>query len=483
LARFNDAREPAQPRTVNLAGGRAYRQSGKLTLAGILLTSFLDDQYYRSADQTLAELVELTQSVDPLFAAKAAVYVRTQFGVRSVTHVVAGETAARVKGEQWPKRFYDAVVTRPDDVTEILAYYASAYGLHPLPNKLKKGLAHALRGFDDYQFAKYHGRGKRIGRVDAVNLCHPKATAPLTRLMSGALPPADTWEVALTHAGQDAGNEPEKASLKRETWQRLLRERRLGYFALLRNLRNIIEAGGTEAVEIATQQIADERAIRASHVLPFRFPAAIKSIATLAPPGVITALEQALEIAFDNVPELDGMTLVAVDSSGSMTWQEGGSRPVEKAILLAMAVVKRSQSDVLLFDEEARFVSVDPAATFACTMDRLKNEIRGGGTSFPAIFDAAEKPYDRVIILSDMQAWVEDDWGFGHPGPAFERYKLRTGARPAVYCFDLQGYGTMQFPAHRVFQLAGYSDKVFDVMPKLEEDREALAHAIEAVVF
>ena len=37
------------------------------------------------------------------------------------------------------------------------------------------------------------------------------------------------------------------------------------------------------------------------------------------------------------------------------------------------------------------------------------------------------------------------------------------------------------FPERNVYALAGFSEKVFDVMALLERDREALVHEIEAV--
>ena len=484
MARFNTPVRNDRPDTVNHAGGEAYRQSDRLALVSHLLTSFLEDQYYRSAEEDLEELVWLISRVDPLFAAKAAVYARREFGMRSVTHVVAGELAAVVKGEDWTRSFIDAVVVRPDDVTEILGYYASAHGLRPLPNSLKKGLAGALRRFDEYQLAKYRGEGRAFSLVDAVNLCHPRPTAALTRLMTGDLPPADTWEVALTRAGQQARDEDEKAQLKLAAWRRLLGEDKLGYFALLRNLRSLVLTGDAEVLALAERKLVDADAIRGSRVFPFRILAALHHVRDAATPGIVAALEAALELAFANVPRLPGRTLVAVDASGSMLWRwRGWTTPLEKAVLAAAALVRRSACDIILFSDGAEYVHVDPAASLATTMRRIRAAVDGGGTDFTAIFECASRPYDRVVILSDMQAWMPDYYGATLPTPALRRYCRRVGADPAVFCFDLTGYGTAQFPERKVFQLAGFSDKAFDLMAKLESDRDALVGVVEEVDF
>src|SRR6266571_274912 len=90
--------------TINKAGGEAFTQSPKLIFVSLLLTSFLKDQYYRSENETVDELVSLIDSIaDKKFIAKAAIYARTKYSMRSASHLVAGEIAKRIKGESWTK--------------------------------------------------------------------------------------------------------------------------------------------------------------------------------------------------------------------------------------------------------------------------------------------------------------------------------------------------------------------------------------------
>lgn len=109
----------------------------------------------------------------------------------------------------------------------------------------------------------------------------------------------------------------------------------------------------------------------------------------------------------------------------------------------------------------------------------LVNELKfvWGGTNFDSIFETAKRAYDRIIILSDMQAWV----GGGAPVESFANYCKRTGANPFIYSFDLQGYGSIQFPLDKVFCLAGFSDKIFDIMSLLETDRNAMVNEIKKI--
>src|SRR3989304_802212 len=128
MSRFNTTSEGTK--TVNLAGGEAYKQTPELELISILLTSFANDSFYRSANDTFDRLKELVRICDKKFVAQAAVYARTQFGMRSITHCVASELAKHIAGEKWAKYFYSAVIYRPDDMLEILSYHTSKNGKH-----------------------------------------------------------------------------------------------------------------------------------------------------------------------------------------------------------------------------------------------------------------------------------------------------------------------------------------------------------------
>ena len=78
-----------QSQTVeNFEGGQAFAQSAKLEFISILLTSFVQDQFYRSESETVLRICELIDEIDDLkFVAKAAIYARTEFGTVSYTHL------------------------------------------------------------------------------------------------------------------------------------------------------------------------------------------------------------------------------------------------------------------------------------------------------------------------------------------------------------------------------------------------------------
>ena len=473
--KFNQLlKRKTQRKTRNLAGGEAFAQSPKLELVTVLLTSFLENKFYASGNATAKRLTKLVNATaDREFVAKAALYARREAGMRSVSHLVAGELAASVKGAEWTKRFFDRVIRRPDDVLEILAYYLAVYG-KPVPNSLKKGLGAALARFDAYQLAKYRRAGAELKLVDAVNLVHPPHTDALAALVNGTLAPADTWETGLTQAGQDAESDEDKAQNKAAVWAELVRSRKLGYFALLRNLRNILEQA-PEVADEALAMLVDDTLIRKSLVLPFRYRTALDAVSAVRTKGhqkVIAALSKAVDISLTNVPRFGGRTLIAMDCSGSML-----GRPMKIGSLFAAVLYKANDADLMLFSGDARYKTFDKNDATLTVASRIEENAEWSGTNFHAIFKRARGAYDRVVILSDMQAWV----GHHTPKLAFDEFVRESGKRPRVYSFDLAGHGTMQFPEREVYALAGWSDKTLETLKFLEEDKAALIRQIEAV--
>src|SRR5262249_46218458 len=129
----------------------------------------------------------------------------------------------------------EQVIQRADELSEFVALYWTPRK-QPLSAGVKRGLAKAFTKFDAYQLAKYN-RGSVVKLRDVLFLSHAKPdneeqAVLWKRLVENTLEPPDTWEVALS-AGKD----------KRETWERLLGEEKLGGMAVLRNLRLMLASG------------------------------------------------------------------------------------------------------------------------------------------------------------------------------------------------------------------------------------------------
>lgn len=498
MARFN-TQTVNKTKTVNRAGGKAYKKSTKLELASILLTSFVQDQFYRTKEETMEQLCDAVDRLKPserMFAGQAGVYARNEWGMRSITHVLASHIGKNVKGVEWTRPFFYNVARRVDDMTEVVALYLSKYG-KPLPNSMKDGFAKAFDKFDAYQLAKYRGKGKDVSLVDVVNLVRPKPTEKnkeaLKQLIDGNLRSSGTWESEQTRAGKEATSDADKAEKKAENWQKLVAERKIGYFALLRNLRNIATQASDEVLEEALFMLRDPGLIKKSLVLPFRYWTAMEEMGSRRSTGLsstqydkITAsLNDAMELALDNVPTLPGKTVVVLDESGSMSRSRGGTPPIRHgAIFTATILRKNPGAELILFAGTARKVRLKKIDSLATMANHLVEGATHGGTNLSNAFHLMNKEdmdADRIIILTDEQSWVDYRYGGRGGSSAYNDYAKKLGKRPLVYSWDLSGYGDMQFPEQSVCALAGFSEKAFDVIKLLETDKQALVHEIEKI--
>lgn len=512
MARFNLFKSK-EPPVLNHMGAPAFAQTPELELVSMLLTSFADDSYYRSGAEGLSRLRELLSRCDPEFSAKAAIYARTVFGMRSISHALAAELASAASGKVWARKFYEKIVARPDDMTEIMACFIGAKG-RKLPNALRKGFAAAFGKFDAYQLAKYRGEGREVSLVDVVNLVRPKPVErngqALHDLVNGTLRATDTWESKLSKAGQVATDETEKAALKRDTWVELVRSRRIGYFALLRNLRNILEQA-PEVVPEAVGLLVDPRLLRNSLVLPFRFIAAYAEVEAMKEgkfesergriDAVLAGLEKAVRLSVDNLPTLRGRTLILSDNSGSMTGDGGGHSLVSKMSRVRTADIanlfavlywlKAEDTLVGLFGERLVFPKLDRSKGVFDNFRLIDTEKNACGPGTEAgIFDIFRKMIrektivDTAVVFSDTQigernAWYGQSDKSGSFDALFQEYR-RINPHFRCYSVDLRGYGTTVFDGS-VIKVAGWSEKIFEVMKFAEQDPAALLRQIEKV--
>lgn len=481
--RFNRVVKEPVTITINVAGGEAYKESTKLEFVSTLLTSFVADTFYRKAEKGIKNFEAVLLGLnDWRFAAKAAIYARTKYGMRSITHIVAANIVKHTAGLPWVKNFISRVIHRPDDAIEILAYYQNKNGKNaPISNALKKGIASAFDKFDSYQIAKYKAETHALKLIDVVNLVHPKPTErnanALKALAENKLISTETWEAMLSAAGSDKDR-------KAAVWGKLIVERKLGYFALLRNLRNILEQASPAVVALAAETLVDKNLISKSLVLPFRFLTARAEIEKLSENGVrkiLGALATATELALDNVPVFEGKTAVIFDVSGSMTQHtipNSSFSPARVGALFAAALYKRNpNADLIVFDGTARFLTLNGEDSLSTLAQQLELMATGGNTNFHAPIKLLKVAYDRLIFISDMQGWV----GFQTPVRDFREYERKFNIRPFVHSFNLMDYGTLMFPEDRICAIAGFSDEAFKVMGLIETDKNALVNEIEKI--
>jgi hypothetical protein len=397
MARLNVAkRDPIY----TAEGAIAKHISPKLQLRRSVMACLLwENSFYESGVSIADRIASLVQQVDDTSVKLLAYEARDKMKLRHVPLLLVRELARR-KGSNVANTLAH-VIQRPDEITEFLAIYWKD-GKCPLSAQVKKGLAKAFNKFNEYQLAKYDREGA-IRLKDALFLSHAKPEDKAQedlwkRLIDSKLAVPDTWEVGLSTGGD-----------KREVFTRLLKERKLGSFALIRNLRNMQRANvDRNLIRAALANMKVDR------ILPFRFISAAEHAPDFEP-----QLESALYRCAESAPKLPGKTVLIVDVSGSMYGGELSKRSTmnraKVACSLAMLVRELCEDPYIYAtagsdcDRIHQTQKVPARRGFALSdaIYNLSNPLGGGGIFLKQVMDYVgkheDRTADRVIVITDEQ--------------------------------------------------------------------------------
>lgn len=264
----------------NHEGGEAWMQSHEFELySTVACTMSIDDKFYESAADRINRIAALVRRVPAEFVAQLAIYARTELQLRSVPMLLLVELSECHSGDSLVSRATAKTIQRVDDIIELLACYQMRRGvsnLKRLSHQLRRGIAKAFCKFDEYQFAKYKAQDKPITLRDALFIAHPKAENEqqqelFDKIARQQLQPPYTWETRVSEVGRTKGFNRRKRRM-RQVWTELIESRRMGYMAMLRNLRNMLGASvKIEPLQKACDYLSSEQAVLNSKLLPFRF--------------------------------------------------------------------------------------------------------------------------------------------------------------------------------------------------------------------
>lgn len=297
MAKLNVPRSPTHTHEGGIA---KHINTAQQLRQSVMACMLWEKSFYENGEDVAARIHDLVPKVQPNIVANLAVEARERMKLRHVPLLLVREMAFHQSHKHLVGNTLERIIQRADELSEFLSIYWKD-GRQPLSAQVKKGLARAFRKFNAYQLAKYNRDGA-IKLRDVLFLCHAKPkdeeqAAVWKKLVDGKLEAPDTWEVALS-SGAD----------KKEAWTRLLSENKLGALALLRNLRNMDQAGVDRRLVVkALNEMKVER------VLPFRFISAARYAPQLEP-----ELESAMLKCLTIQEPLPGHTVLLVDVSGSM---------------------------------------------------------------------------------------------------------------------------------------------------------------------
>lgn len=376
------------------AKGRAFTPEQELRRA-VMSCMLWEDQFYESGVSIAERIATLVPLVAPETVAAIAVSAREDMKLRHAPLLLVREMARHEGHKALVAATLERIVQRPDELTEFLAiYWADVLGpmqqrkRRAVSAQVKKGLARALTKFDAYQLAKYDRDGAvRIRDVLFLTHAKPKDAAQekvWKQLVDGTLAAPDTWEVSLS-GGAD----------KRETFERLIAERKLGALALLRNLRGMLAAGVKKGV---IGKALEE--MRTDRVLPYRFIAAAHHA-----PDLEKELEHAMFRAIEGHARLAGKTRLLVDVSGSMDGAISARSEMRRLdAACGLAVLAREiceDVEIFTFSNDVKKV---PARRGFALRDAIVHSQPHGGTELGKAIGQVDRKGTRLIVFTDEQA-------------------------------------------------------------------------------
>lgn len=396
-----------------------------------------ETEFYEDGVSIANRIIDLCAKIPANEVAKIAIQAKEDMRLRHVPLLLARELIKTKDGKAELKGLLPRVITRADDISEFLAMYWQD-GKKPLAKQLKRHLGEAFKKFDEYQLQKYNGGKKSVKLRDVMRITRPKPdneeqSILWQKLIKDELKTPDTWEVAISATDN-----------KRAEWTRLLIENKLGGLALLRNIRNMREAG------VADNLISEGvKAINAGKLLPINFIAAANHNPQFEP-----ELEQKFFECFTK-DKIAGNTIILVDVSGSMDTKLAGRSELSRVdVACSLAMIGRemfSNCRVFTFSDEN--VEVPARRGFALRDAILKSQRHSGtrlGQSVEIITNQVK--YDRLIVISDEQSHDRV--------PDINGYMINVASNK-----NGVGYG-------KWLHIDGWSDKVLNYIVNYEQSKK-----------
>lgn len=449
-----------------------------------VMTLYGKDSFYESVDDRLVRLEQAVNAVVAKgnldFIANTIIHARTAMNIRSLPIVltVLFAKALREQNKSYGqlRHVVRDVIQRVDQITDLYAVALGVFGeKKAIPTAIKRGVADSFNKFNEYNFAKYNG-DKGVKLSDVLRIVHPKGKSEeqgllFKKIINDALEIPYTWETELSRNGQLPANEQKSKS---QLWGELITSNKLGYMALLRNLRNIVEAGvNKETMQLVYDRLADPEQVAKSKQLPFRFFNALENVEHLGDAKLVRALSRAVDASLGNLPQIGNNVWIIIDCSGSMSsnsyqyrsHNSTGPVPIKVATMFGAALAKaNAESDnvrITMFSDHAKHIPVNTDDSVLSITNTLIKNVYGGGTNLQAALDQANKlgfTPDTVIVLSDMQV---NNLKTRNVGAMFGSDCIKVAINLEAYestpCGVIDGW----------FQLAGWSDRLFDFIPAL----------------
>lgn len=490
-----DTRAAATPQadTYNEAGGKAYAFTPKHALAQYAMTGCLNTTFYVDAQQQLDKVLELCQGLDPEFIGKVAIYARQKGYMKDMPALLCAVLA--VKDVDVLKQVFPVVIDNGKMLRNFVQIIRSgAVGRKSFGRAVKRLILTWLADRSDDQLFR-QSIGNDPSFPDILKMVHPTPADKNREALYGYLLgkekvnqrylPALVKQYEKFKTGKskvvpdvpfqflaslDIGTDVWTEIAKNASWQTV--RMNLNTFAR----HGVLESG--EMVKLLAARLRDEKEIQRARVFPYQLLAAyLNTEDSSVPRELRNALQDAMEIAVNNVPVIDGKVYVFPDVSGSMSSPVTGARKgatskvrcVDVAALVAASVLRRNpNAEVIPFETCVVPLQLNPRDSIMTNAQKLAS-VGGGGTNCSAplqLLNQQKAKGDVCIYVSDNESWQDASRYYGGTGLMAEWQKFKKRNRARLVCIDIQVSATTQAPDRGtdVLNIGGFSDQVFNLI-------------------
>jgi 60 kDa SS-A/Ro ribonucleoprotein len=502
---------------VNEAGGLAYQFTPKQALAQFAATGCFNSTYYVSAEDQLATVLALCEHVEPEFIARTALYARQHAHMKDLPAFLCAILS--VKSPGLLAEVFDRVIDNGKMLRNFVQVMRSGVvGRKSLGTLPKRLVVQWLEQRTDEQLFRA-SVGNDPSLADVVRMVHPKPATESRKALyayligreydAAKLTPLVVEYEAFKGTHADSAPIPDvpmemltALPLSTEQWKAIARK--ASWQSTRMNLNTFARHGVLEGnmVQTIADKLKDPAQVVKARVLPYQLLMAYKMTSNV-PTEVREALQDAMEVAVQNVPQLGGKVWVFPDVSGSMhspvTGHRKGSttavRCVDVAALVTAAVLRRNPgAGVIPFTEAVVQATINPRDSIMTNATKMASLPPGGtNCSAPlALLNTRKDKGDLLIYVSDNQSWVDTaaprlaNPGVTLPPPTetlrqWAIFKARNpGAR--MVCIDLQPATTTQAQERAdIMNIGGFSDAVFTLMAQFAKGELSPDHWVSVI--
>ena len=490
--------------TPNAAGGVSYDLSAEQALSQYAVTCCFGGTYYVNATEQIQKVGELVKKVRPELIAKIAVYSRESGNMKDMPSYLLAYLFSIGENELFTKIFNRVIVNSKMLCNFVQIIRSGVLGRKSFGTVGKNAIRAWLLARSPEQLFKDSVGHSKPSLVDIIKMVRPKfpdSHRDVTRYLFGRkysvenLPTLVQNFVSLKNGGQASPKGLDFRLLSNLTldtaqWGEVAKG--MTWNALRMNLNNLQKHGvfNTSTTLDIAKKLANKESVKKYNAFPYQLLNTYKNIGAV-PDKIKNAIEQALEFATENVPNM-GKVAVCMDVSGSMnssvtggySYSGNGVTCVDVAALVSSCILRTADETLVLpFDTEVKHITVNKYDSVLTNSRKLT--INGGGTDCGCAMKHLVNTGwqgDLVFFVSDNMSWA-DFHGSYRTSMAENWLKLkRANPKCKLVLLDVTpNHQSQMFEDKDVLHVAGFSDSVFTVVEAFLSDKQNFVKFIESV--